>query len=151
MPDTPHSKDLRKGRFSEAHRIYHITTTTMNRQAWFSNYQCGRIVVHKLKQEAVRAQTLAFVVMPDHLHWLMQLKEGVAVSQVVKNIKSMSAFEINKFLGRNGSIWQPGFHDHALRREEDIKVLARYIIANPLRAGIVRSLGEYPLWDAVWL
>ncbi|MES9878966.1 MAG: transposase, partial [Candidatus Sedimenticola sp. 1PA] len=33
----------------------------------------------------------------------------------------------------------------------DIKELARYIVANPLRGGLVESIGDYPHWDAMWL
>jgi len=32
-----------------------------------------------------------------------------------------------------------------------VQATARYIVANPLRAGLVERLGDYPLWDAVWL
>ena len=151
MPKTYHGRDLRKGRFSETNQVYHITAITADRQPWFSDFICGRILVQKLKYEESRAKTLAYVVMPDHLHWLMQLKENASLSQIVKNIKSCSALEINRYLGRQGSVWQSGFHDHALRNEEDIQGVARYIVANPLRSGIVQKIGEYPLWDAVWL
>jgi len=48
-------------------------------------------------------------------------------------------------------VWQRGFHDHAVRREENLRALARYIIANPLRAGLTRSPAEYSFWDCVWL
>ena len=48
-------------------------------------------------------------------------------------------------------VWQRGYHDHAVRREEDIKSLARYVIANPVRAGLSYSVGSYPHWDAAWL
>ncbi|MFP3408382.1 transposase, partial [Pseudomonas sp. SIMBA_065] len=48
-------------------------------------------------------------------------------------------------------IWQPGYQDHALRREERLVHVARYIVANPLRAGLVKSVRDYPHWDAVWL
>jgi hypothetical protein len=48
-------------------------------------------------------------------------------------------------------VWQRGYHDHAVRREEDIKSLARYVIANPVRAGLTHSVGSYPHWDAAWL
>jgi hypothetical protein len=44
-----------------------------------------------------------------------------------------------------------GFHDHALHRDEDLKNLGLYVVANPLRAGLVKSLGDYPHWDAIWL
>ncbi len=48
-------------------------------------------------------------------------------------------------------VWQKGYHDRAVRREEDLRHIARYIVANPLRAGLVRKVGDYPLWDAIWL
>lgn len=48
-------------------------------------------------------------------------------------------------------LWQANYHDHAMRNEEDLPSLARYIVANPLRAGLVARIGDYPLWDAVWL
>jgi len=151
MPEYPHAKDLRKGRFSETNRIYHITTATRDRQPWFKDYQCGRIVVQELRNEQARALTMAYVVMPDHFHWLMQLKKEADLSEVVKNLKSLSALAINRYLDRKGSVWQSGYYDHALRKEEDIQGVARYIVANPLRAGIVQHIGQYPLWDAIWL
>ena len=48
-------------------------------------------------------------------------------------------------------MWQEGFHDRALRQEADLRKAARYVVANPLRAGLVTDLGDYPLWDAVWV
>jgi hypothetical protein len=54
-------------------------------------------------------------------------------------------------LGNNQSLWQKSFYDHGLRSEEDLKGIARYIVANPLRAGLVEHIGEYPHWDAIWL
>ena len=44
-----------------------------------------------------------------------------------------------------------GLHDHAVRSDEDFRALARYVVANPLRAGLVSQIGDYPLWDAAWL
>jgi REP element-mobilizing transposase RayT len=104
-------------------------------------------------QQAVgRADTLAFVVMPDHFHWLLQLGEETTLSCVVQSMKSFSAHRIVPMIGSEGrKIWQAGFHDHAVRREEDLAGIARYIVANPLRAGLVDAIGDYPLWDALWL
>jgi putative transposase len=58
---------------------------------------------------------------------------------------------VNNRLKRTGKLWQRGFYDHALRKDEDVLKLARYIVANPIRAGIINKIGDYPLWDAVWL
>ncbi|GGY09626.1 hypothetical protein GCM10007160_41190 [Litchfieldella qijiaojingensis] len=58
---------------------------------------------------------------------------------------------VNRALCGEKSIWQRGYHDRAIRDEEDIRAVARYIVANPLRAGLVNDIGQYPLWDAKWL
>ena len=70
---------------------------------------------------------------------------------MLHSLKSVSAKQINAHLGRTGRFWQDGFHDHALRKEENVIEAARYIVANPLRAGLVSSVADYPHWDAVWV
>jgi len=146
-----HAGDLRKGRFSESNRIYHITTTTYERVSWFQDFHCARILISAMHNEHRWAQTIAFTVMPDHFHWLVQLSDGGRLNSVIRNIKSASSRQINKYYGRSGSIWQAGYYDHAVRKDEDVQSIARYIVANPLRAGLVDRIGDYPFWDAVWL
>ena len=147
------TKALRSGRFSAKNHIYHITTRTYAREPLFDNFETGRLVVKhiNLEEKTGHIKTLAFVVMPDHLHWLMQLITDRPMSVAVNNVKSFSARRINQRLNQTGRVWQRGFYDRSLRHEEDVIVTARYIIANPLRAGIVRRIGDYPLWDAVWV
>jgi len=78
------------------------------------------------------------------------LQKG-SLGQLMCQAKSLSTRTINAGTGRTGSLWQQSFHDHALRRDEDLVKLARYVVANPLRAGLVGKLGDYPLWDAIWV
>ncbi|MCH8334679.1 MAG: transposase, partial [Proteobacteria bacterium] len=68
------ARALRKGRFSGQCQIYHITTRTRDREPFFLDLTLGRTVVRSLKREddAGHTKTLAFVVMPDHLHWRFQ-------------------------------------------------------------------------------
>jgi REP element-mobilizing transposase RayT len=89
--------------------------------------------------------------MPDHVHWLFQLGSSVTLSTAMKAFKARSAQRLNEKLGRSGSIWQKAYYDHALRGDEDMQGIARYIVGNPLRAGLVDRIGDYPHWDAVWL
>ena len=147
------ARALRKGRFSGQYQIYHITTRTRDREPFFLDLTLGRAVVRSLKREddAGHTKTLAFVVMPDHLHWLFQLAGTRSLSVSVNTIKSFASRTINQIIGRSGPVWQKGFHDHALRDEEDLAAIARYIVANPLRAGLARKVADYPLWDAVWI
>ena len=149
-----HGCNLRKGRVSIPGQIYLVTTVTHKRKPLFNNFIGGRIVVDSLRfmEQTKQVESLAFVVMPDHLHWLISLGDVCSLSQVVASIKGYSAHSINKHLHRISTpIWQRGFHDYAIRKEEDIRDTARYIVANPLRAGLVSHIGDYPLWDAKWL
>ncbi|WP_073526011.1 REP-associated tyrosine transposase [Pseudomonas fluorescens] len=143
---------LRKGRYSESGRIYLITAVTHQRQPIFQDWRTGRLLVSEFRkaQEGGEATSLAWVVMPDHFHWLVQLHNG-DLPRLMRITKSRSARAVNKERQSFGVLWQKGYFDRALRREEDLKAVARYIVANPLRAGLVEHIGQYPLWDAIWL
>ena len=93
----------------------------------------------------------SFVVMPDHVHWLFQLGDNASLSNVMKKLKAVSAQHINKHIGQGGSVWQKAYYDRAIRNDEDVKQISRYIIANPLRAGLVENVELYSHWDACWL
>jgi len=151
---TAMSRDnLLKGRVSLAYHAYHVTICTHNRALLFADFTDGRLVVaemRKLHEEGI-VNSLAWVIMPDHLHWLFQLGEKMTLSEAMKHFKARSAQALNRHHGQHGVIWQKGYYDHALRCEEDIQAVARYIVANPLRAGLVKKMGEYPLWDAIWI
>lgn len=140
------SHRLRLGRMSEAGRFYLLTTVTQNRIPIFSDLQAARTLIQILAQQEFMGKVTshAFVIMPDHLHWLVQLQDD-QLDSLMQRIKSISSHQIKPLR------WQAGFHDHALRREEGLKKVARYIIANPLRAGLVENIGDYPHWDAVWV
>ena len=152
MPAHPASKRLRLGRFSEAGRIYLLTTNTRDREPVFSDVALGRLVVAQCRhaQERGCVHSLAWVVMPDHFHWLIELRQG-NLGELMQKTKSLASKAVNRAVGRQVRLWQPGFHDRALRRDEDLVKLARYVVANPLRAGLVGRLGDYPLWDAIWV
>lgn len=87
--------------------------------------------------------------MPDHVHWLFQLLGRKSLAQVIKQFKAASSYSVNRYLKREGILWQKAYHDHALRDGEDIRGVARYIVDNPLRAGLVDTIGRYPHWDAI--
>jgi len=143
----PHGKNLRKGRFSEPGRTYMVTMTPLGRRPVFGDFTAARELIGVMMGHDQRGftRTLCFVVMPDHLHWMMELGRVKDLGRVVQALKSL----VSRRLG--GPVFQRGFYDHAVRREEDIKSLARYIVANPLRAGLVERINDYPHWDAVWM
>ena len=152
MPDFPASHRLRLGRYAEANRIYLLTANTLDRVPVFKDFFLGRLVVDQFRhaQNQGWANSLAWVVMPDHFHWLIELQQG-SLSELMQKTKSLSTRAVNMSTGRRGSLWQQGYHDRALRREADLVQLGRYVVTNPLRAGLVARYGDYPLWDAIWV
>ncbi|MBV6821787.1 transposase [Pseudomonas sp. PD9R] len=152
MPAAANACRLRRGRYSESGQIYLLTAVTHERQPVFADWRMGRLLVDQLRSadETERVTSMAWVVMPDHLHWLVQLHQG-SLSELACRIKSRSSRSINLNRGQEGRLWQRGYHDRALRRDENLRNTARYIIMNPLRAGLVQRIGDYPLWDAIWL
>jgi REP element-mobilizing transposase RayT len=152
MPDLPAAHRLRVGRYAEASRIYLLTTNTHQRKPIFKDFPLGRLVVDQFRnaQNSGLANSLAWVVMPDHFHWLVELQQG-SLSELMQKTKSLSTKAVRQVTGDCSPLWQRGFHDRALRQEEDLVKMARYVVANPLRAGLVDKLGDYPLWDAIWV
>ena len=140
-------KGLNKVGNSVRNPVYLVTMVTKCRKLVFDDLFVARIVINALKEEQVgiNAETLAFVLMPDHLHWLIQLENGKQLSDIVSTIKSVSDQRISR------KIWQNGYHEHALYGEEDIQHMAKYIVENPLRAGLVQKVSDYPHWDSKWL
>lgn len=144
---------LRKGRVSLAGQIYLVTTTTLERQPFFADFKAGQAAAQAFEDKTVLADAslLAWVLMPDHFHGLLQLGEKTSLQDMANRLKSASARRANQAMGREGPLWARAYHDHALRREEDVLETARYIVANPVRAGLVRRAADYPFWNAIWL
>lgn len=144
--NTHQSHQLRTGRHSARNYFYHLTSTTFQREPVFTHLTYARILIGNFRKEddAEHTRTLAFVVMPDHFHWLIQLNNA-DLATVMRRVKSLTAHQVGR------RIWQAGYYDRGIRREEDVRTVARYIVANPLRAELVDDLKYYPHWDAIWL
>ncbi|MCP4636716.1 MAG: transposase [Methyloversatilis sp.] len=147
MIDLPSSHRLRKGRHSQTGVTYMVTTTTIRRAPIFRDLTAARCVVRTLAAAVERGELdlLAYVLMPDHLHCLLTLTGSLSLHALMQQVKSVSAHRCGR------QLWQAGYHDHALRDEDSLINFARYIVANPVRAGLADRVGDYPHWDAIWL
>ena len=147
----PHSYGLRQHRHSIINHYYSVTTCTHRRAKLFENYCNARILINSLKHSDLNGltQTICFVIMPDHMHWLLQLKTQNSLSSVVAKVKGRTSFLMHK--AKNEQIWQAGFYDSLIRDEDHLIAQARYIVANPLRASLVKYIGDYPFWDCIYL
>ena len=84
--------------------------------------------------------------MPDHWHGLVVLGDHATLADLMRSAKGRSSRAIEG----TGRLWSPGYFDRALRSDDDLRMAARYVVANPLRAGLVARLGDYPFWDSEW-
>jgi putative transposase len=145
------SSRLTRGRRSKIDHVYSITTIVHDRQPIFLDAALAAIVIDELRQLSARGHVrhFAWVLMPEHLHWLFALRRG-DLAYCVQLMKGRSARAINIARCGSGRVWQPGYFDHALRRDEAVRVHARYLMANPLRAGLVEEISEYPHQWCAW-
>ncbi|MET0754732.1 MAG: transposase, partial [Pseudoxanthomonas sp.] len=119
-----------------------------SREAWENSDAAREIHDRRCWQKAT---LLAWVLMPDHWHGLIELGEGESLSELMRRFKANVSRRLRSQSQGRGPVWAKSFHDRALRRDEDEVAVARYIVLNPVRAGLARRAGDHPFWNAVWL
>jgi REP-associated tyrosine transposase len=109
-------------------------------------------VLGQLRHTAATRQiaVIAYCFMPDHLHLLAEgTAETSDLRDFVRLFKQQTSFEWKR---RHAvRLWQRNYYEHVLRADEDTLTVARYIIDNPVRAGMVRSPDEYPYLGSLTL
>ena len=90
---------------------------------------------------------LAWVVMPNHVHLLVEIRQ-TPQTELLKNWKGYSARCINRLLGRRGKLWQDDYWDRYIRDEEHFCRVVHYIEWNPVKAGLVKSPEQWPFSSA---
>ena len=128
---------------------YFVTVCSYRRRHVFGLISDERVVLNdaghiverqleELPRRLLGVSVDSFVVMPNHVHAIVQLHERARQAShlrvVVGGFKSGSAREINLARGTPGEpVWQRGYYDHVIRDEEDLARARRYIEENPLR------------------
>ena len=92
----------------------------------------------------------AMVLMPNHVHILLRNLEGrnSLLSTDLGRVKRFTGTRINAVLERQGSFWQDENFDHWCRTPEEFDRVRHYILENPVRAGLVRSIDDWP-WKMI--
>lgn len=86
---------------------------------------------------------LVYTVMPDHLHILAGgTSENADALAFVKRLKQTTSYNFIRH-GGGRRLWQQSFFDHVLRRDENAMAIARYIVENPVRAGLCESAEDW--------
>ncbi|MCI0530608.1 MAG: transposase [candidate division Zixibacteria bacterium] len=125
--------------------IYFITTVTHKRKRFFDGENNCEILLRVVRyyRERLSFRVYGYVILPDHIHALIQVPEGLDISTIMHCIKRASAYQINQILHTKGPVWQAGYHEHVIRDEKDLKGRLNYIHKNPLKAGLVENLEYY--------
>lgn len=146
------SHRLRLGRFSEPGRLYLLTTVTRNR-----NPTLQTLVLRQGRDPAIATHRYAPSVPKPRLGTDARSPARAnharprSLGELMREFKSRSSCALYRQGAEHQQTWQPGFHDRALRRDEQVRRVARYIIAIPIRAGLVRRVSDYSHWDCVRL
>jgi putative DNA methylase len=90
-----------------------------------------------------RYQLLSWCIMPNHLHLLVEIDQPISLGRMMHSLKSFSAKEANRVLGRQGPFWYPEYFDRYIRSAQHQETVVNYIHENPVRAGLCSSAAEW--------
>jgi len=85
-----------------------------------------------------------FVIMPDHLHVLLTVEDGMSIEKAIQLIKGRFSHHLTKEYGHLGEVWQRGFADSQVMNRQSYLQHRAYIANNPVKAGLVDSPEQYP-------
>ena len=142
---------MRLGRYSQPGQIYLLTTACYQRQPLLANADAAKCVLDAAQwlDAQGRIELFGVVIMPDHVHLVCGMKQSL-LDRILHSFKGYTAHRVNHVLGRSGSVWQAGYHDHALRDDESVFSAVMYCLGNPIRAGMVADFRLYPHWWCRW-
>ena len=128
---------------------YFLTFCAHERRPVFKDPSVIELVLDQIRFTATEQsiENSAYCFMWDHLHILVAgTTDSTDLKKFAKLTKQRSAWRFGR--RGDGRLWQPGYYDRVLREEESTQGVVRYIVENPVRAGIVASPGDYPHWGS---
>lgn len=81
-----------------------------------------------------RYRLLSWVIMPNHVHCLIEIEDCQHIQTIVHSWKSFTAKQINKMMNREGTLWHREYHDRYIRDGDHYNRVVSYIEANPVKA-----------------
>lgn len=126
-----------------------VTLVTADRQPWLREPASKRMVLETFRtvKRHHGYRHLAHVVLDDHLHWMLIAEGSAGVASLVSSVK-LGLLQRRRNAGLDWKrLWQPRFHDHILRDEDDLRRHLDYIHFNPVKHGYVSAARDYP-WSS---
>lgn len=126
--------------YSNTHHSYFITICAYHRKPHLIQSDVSASIKASIEEaRALHALIHCYCIMPDHLHLLMSLYTcGHSLSNMIRGLK----WRVSKQF--SFPVWQSRFRDDILRPEDDPTEVCRYILENPIRAGLAETFGEWP-------
>jgi len=102
-----------------------------------------------LKFDGERYRLISWSIMPNHGHILLTPNEGIELSDIMHSIKSYTAHEANKILGRKGKFWAKEYFDRYIRDSRHFASTIAYIENNPVKSKALQNTGRVALGKRV--
>jgi putative transposase len=130
---------------SPARTFFVTTKASMGRRLLQSERNAGLLidVLRSLVAEH-KFKLHDFVIMPDHLHLLLTVEEGMTIEKAMQLIKGRFSHRLSHEFGYLGEVWQRGFTEVQVMNRESLLQHRAYIAMNPVKAGLVESPEKYP-------
>jgi putative transposase len=141
----PHSRDLRLHRLSDLPATFFITKSLLPKKPVL-DARANEVIISALAF-AVRERRIylrAFVVMPDHWHALLALREPWTLPKLMHAMMSFIGAKTSTLLKSHGTFWQDGFYDTRVKTAKQFAFVANYIEQNPVAKGLVEKAED---WD----
>ncbi len=103
-----------------------------------------------IKTNGISYKLIDWCIMPNHVHVLVRLLNDSPLHAVVKSWKAVSAIEINRIIGRKGTLWMVDYHDRYIRDMDHFYNAKAYIRQNPVKAALCEKPEDWP-WSSAGL
>jgi putative DNA methylase len=108
----------------------------------------GMVQNELLSYAGQRYRLSSWVVMPNHIHFLMTRSEDIELADVMQSFKSLTAHKANKILRRKGKFWMEDYFDRYIRNADHFARAIRYIENNPVKARLCKKPQDWPFSGA---
>lgn len=111
---------------------------------WLANPDIADCICGAMQYHDKRSfESICYTVMPNHVHLLCEHSyevSGVRIIDILESIRKYSARRANSLLKRTGKqFWQSESYDHLIRNEDELENTIRYILYNPVKAGLCKE------------
>ncbi len=134
----PHRPRLTGFAYDGRH-AYHIVYNTAKHHPVLAGALAESVVRSLIEAAAATSfELLVYTIMPDHVHALIQsCDDGASPVRFVQRCKQGPGFAYRQETGCR--LWLPSFYDRVVRRGDDAREIASYILDNPVRAGLMKQ------------